>query len=327
MPTIPECVAETQLVKMITNKLERVHQGKVRDTFSLPNGNLLVFATDRISIFDFVLPAVVLDKGRILTALSIFWLTKVLTDTPNHLVAFGDDIDAYLPTRISSLPNLKKRALVVKKQEMLPVECIVRGHLTGSGWKSYQRDGSVCGIQLPSGLHDGSKLPEPIFTPTTKAEIGHDEDLDSAAVIGQYGEELGQQSIAIYQTIAAHAAQRGIILADTKFEFGQGPTLADEVGTPDSSRFWDTDEWKTAAQQQQSPPPHDKQLVRNWGKEQGIHELDPDTAADLDQVNNLIVPTNILGQTTRTYHDIFERLTGKTLENFTHNTMGITSYN
>jgi len=323
MTVIPERVAESDLSQLLTSKLTRIHQGKVRDTYELPGNLLLVVVTERISIFDFVLPATVTNKGHILTALTIHWLTNVLQSTQNHLVAFGEDIEKYLPVKLRRIPSLKKQAIVVTRQEMLPVECIVRGYLTGSGWSSYQRNGTVCGIQLPEGLHDGSKLPEPIFTPTTKAEEGHDEHLDAGEVIEQYGDDLRQQSIAIYQTLADYAQQRGVILADTKFEFGEGLILADEVGTPDSSRFWDVEEWKTAATQKKSPSPHDKQLVRDWGKTQGIHKLDPDDPTHLKLVSQLKVHQELLDKTTKTYHDIFARLTSQSLDDFTRDVMHI----
>lgn len=324
MPVIPEHVAESKLSQLLTNQLTRIHQGKVRDTYELPDNLLLVVATDRISIFDFVLPATVADKGRILTALTVFWLTKVLSGTLNHLVHFGNKIDRCLPTSLRNTPKLQSRALVVKKLSMLPVECIVRGYLTGSGWNSYQNDGQVCGIQLPKGLHDGSELPEPIFTPTTKAVEGHDKHLNASKVIKQYGDGLSQQSIAVYSTLANYAKQRNVILADTKFEFGEELTLADEVGTPDSSRFWNINEWKTAASQRKSPPPHDKQLVRDWGKKQGIHKLDPDNPTHLKQVAQLNVPADLLFQTTQTYHEIFADLTSQNLQDFTRDVMHVT---
>lgn len=335
MAVIPERVAESDLTKTLAPLLNRTNQGKVRDTFSLPGGNLLVVATDRLSIFDFVLPAIVTDKGHILTALTIHWLTKVLTDTPNHLIAFGTNIDAYLPPRLRHNPHLMKRALVVKQQKMVPIECIVRGYLTGSGWRSYKKNGTVCGIQLPKGLHDGSQLPEDLFTPSTKATTGHDENISFKQMVEivslKTAEKLRQQSLEIFRRGSIHALKQGVILADTKLEWGAG-VLADEVLTPDSSRYWDKDEWKTAAAKQKSPPPHDKELVRNWGKniehpfpelDPGLGSLDPENLNHLSFVNQLTVPQNILGQTTNTYHNIFQRLTNQSLDNFTHDVMQV----
>jgi phosphoribosylaminoimidazole-succinocarboxamide synthase len=324
MAVIPKNVAESDLSQLLTSQLTRTHQGKVRDTYQLSDEHLLVVATDRLSIFDFVLPVTVLHKGQILTSLTVHWLTQVLQDTPNHLVAYGSGIDKYLPTELRDQPELQRRTLVVKKLIMLPVECIIRGHLTGSGWKSYQKDGSVCGIQLSTGLHDGSKLPQPIFTPTTKADEGHDEDLPTKEVVAQYGEQLAQTALFTYQQLANYTADREIILADTKFELGEGFILADEVATPDSSRFWDKSEWQTALTQKKSPTPHDKQLVRNWGKEQGIHLLDPKNPSHLKQVASLKVPDGLLYQTTQTYHNIFARLTSQNLPDFTVDVMHIT---
>ncbi|TSC63905.1 MAG: phosphoribosylaminoimidazole-succinocarboxamide synthase, partial [Parcubacteria group bacterium Gr01-1014_106] len=230
--TIPSVVAATPFHDRVTHAgLIRVHQGKVRDTYALPDENLLlVVATDRVSIFDFVLPTLVPRKGELLTALTVFWLDEVLNDARHHLLAFGSRIDVHLPVSLREDAELQRRALIVKKLTMIPVECIVRGYLTGSGWKSYQQNQQVCGISLTAGLHDGSRiLPAPIFTPTTKAETGHDEHLHTEAVIRQYGSSLRHRSLAIYAQIAAVAEEKKLILADTKFEFGTGEVLADEV--------------------------------------------------------------------------------------------------
>jgi phosphoribosylaminoimidazole-succinocarboxamide synthase len=335
MPVIPKCVSRFGVTELVTSVLARSYQGKVRDTFPLPNDKLLVLATDRLSIFDFVMPATVADKGHILTALTVHWFTKVLANTRNHLVAHGQDIEPYLPVNLRGLSDLKRQGLVVKRQEMLPIECIVRGYLTGSGWRSYQKNGTVCGIALPEGLHDGSKLPENLFTPSTKAETGHDENISfeqMVKIVGQEtAEKLRQQSLDVFQQGSAYALERGVILADTKFEWGPG-ILADEVLTPDSSRFWDEDEWKQAAEKKESPPSHDKELVRKWGlgvnhpfvdRHAGINNLDPENPDHLDFVSQLKVPQDVLDQTNAIYHDIFERLTGQSLKNFTRDVMRV----
>ncbi len=324
--TIPELVTATLFHECLTSVgLKRIHQGKVRDTYALPDKSLLlVVATDRVSIFDFVLPTLVPHKGELLTALTVFWLDEVLRDVSHHLVAFGNRVDEYLPPSLRELPELYRRALVVKKLTMIPVECIVRGYLTGSGWKSYQKTQEVCGIQLPPGLHDSSRIvPAPIFTPTTKAETGHDEHLQTATVLQQYGTALGDRSLAVYQRIAEVAEGKKLILADTKLEFGVGEVLADEVGTPDSSRFWDYEEWTRACEQQKSPPPIDKEIVRNWGKQFKLDQRDPNGADDLSFVRNLQVPQNVLNETTRRYKTVLQRLTGLTLADFQKSKLGV----
>lgn len=332
---IPDCVKTTRFQLLVSGieGFERVHQGKVRDTYSLPDpGLLLVIATDRVSIFDFVLPALVPLKGKLLTALTVFWLDEVLgSSVPHHLVAFGRNIDQYLPPVLRGFDSIYPCALVVKKLSMLPVECIVRGFLTGSGLKSYQKTGQVCGIPLPEGLYDGSRiLPHPIFTPTTKAQIGHDEHLDTNGVIERYGAWIGEQSLGIYQTLAAVCEAKGLILADTKFEFGEGQILADEVGTPDSSRFWDAHEWASAGQERKSPEPFDKELVRNWGKtvitplsRPGLQHLEPENPEHVQFVGGLEVPLIILEQTTERYQTVLRRLTGKTLEEYQKQKLGV----
>ncbi len=299
--------------------LHLLHRGKVRDTYTLPTHDdlLLVMATDRVSIFDFVLPATIEGKGEILTAMTIFWLTAVIpSDIPHHLVAFGSKIDNYLPPTLHQCGVLRKRCIVVKKLEMLPVECIVRRYLTGSGWASYQEHGDVCGILLPTGLHDGSKLPEAIFTPTTKALEGHDEHLRTVDVIAKHGEWLRTQSLAVFQAISQFAEQRGVILADTKFEFAKNGILADEVGTPDSSRFWDRTQWAIANDNDMSPPSYDKQHLREWGKGFGVQKLDPSNSEDQARVMNLAMPSLTLQETMDKYHIIFNRLVEMSLAAF-----------
>ncbi|MEX1997465.1 MAG: phosphoribosylaminoimidazolesuccinocarboxamide synthase [Candidatus Andersenbacteria bacterium] len=335
---IPACVAATEFHdKLEQAGLTRIHQGKVRDTYVLPHALddsqlQLVVATDRVSIFDFVLPSLIPQKGELLTALTAFWLWEKLTDFPHHLVAAGVDIDYYLPRSLRSSPELQRRTLVVRRLSMIPVECIVRGYLTGSGWKSYQRNQSVCGVQLPAGLYDGAPLPEPIFTPTTKAEVGHDKPLDARIVAAQYGITFAEVSVAVYRRLSHYAASKGIIVADTKFEFGRGGVLADEVGTPDSSRFWDREEWEEALLRRQSPSPYDKELVRTWGKNiltpfggspAGISNLDPENRQHLAFVQEQVVPSEVIKETAKRYHEVFKRLTECSLGEFQQQRMGI----
>lgn len=320
---IPKNVAESELSLMLQDAgLKRISQGKVRDTFALLNyPNLLaVLATNRISIFDFVLPALVENKGKILTGLTIYWLTKVFKQVNHHLVAYGRDIDKYLPEELRNNELLRGQMIIVKKVSMLPVECIVRGYLTGSGWKSYQEKGSVCGIKLPDGLHDGSKLPDPIFTPTTKAIIGHDVHLNTDEVVTQYGRWIQSYSINLYLLGAAYAAEMGIIVADTKFELGD-KILADEVLTPDSSRFWLKTEWEEAIKEEKSPSGYDKQPVREWGKTvftpfevTGLNKLRPENSEHVKFVDNLTVPQELLDETAERYYKIIELLTGNSLK-------------
>ncbi|OGY36661.1 MAG: hypothetical protein A3E36_04460 [Candidatus Andersenbacteria bacterium RIFCSPHIGHO2_12_FULL_45_11b] len=297
--------------------LPRIHQGKVRDTYILPDPNLLfVLATDRVSIFDFVLPTIIPLKGEVLTALTVFWLRDVLDDVRHHLIAYGKDIDDYLLARLRGDKELHNRGLVVRKLAMLPIECIVRNNLTGSGWKSYQKDKTVCGITLPPDLHDGSQLPAPIFTPTTKAETGHDEPLDAEDVVRENGTWIREQSLAIFNEVASYARTKGLILADTKFEFGKDGTLADEVATPDSSRYWDLKEWERACEKRETPPSYDKEIVRTWGKQHGVDKLDPTNTNDLNAVASLQIPQDVLDKTVDRYHEVFRRITGESLKEF-----------
>lgn len=333
---IPEALKHSEPhVLLEQSGLKRIHQGKVRDTYQLAHPGLLaVVATDRISIFDFVLPALVPHKGEILTALTVFWLRDVFTDKTgirHHLVAAGRDIDLYLPQGLRGNPELWKRMLIVKKLNIIPVECVVRGYLTGSGWRSYAQTGKVHGISVPPDLHDGSHLKAPLFDPTTKAEHGHDEPLEVAVVVAKFGAWLGHYSLDCYRILAYAALERGgLLVADTKFEFGQGGILADEVGTPDSSRFWDCDEAVRARQKRVSPPPYDKEVVRNWGKQVplplwrqkqglpdvGLHNLDPANLIDVAFVQQLQVPQRVLEETGERYHTVFKRLTGMSLQEF-----------
>jgi phosphoribosylaminoimidazole-succinocarboxamide synthase len=238
-------------------------RGKVRDTYVLGADELLMVATDRISAFDVVLPTPIPDKGRVLTQLSAFWFARTSAIVPNHL-APAQAIPAGL---LAGQPDLQDRALRVVRAEPIPFECVVRGYLSGSGWKDYRQTGTIAGEQLPAGLRESDRLPEPIFTPATKAQAGHDENISRQTLADQVGSELAARlerlSLALYQTAAAHAESRGLILADTKLEFGwhQGNLiLIDELFTPDSSRYWDAGRYRPGGGQ----PSYDKQFVRDY---------------------------------------------------------------
>lgn len=274
--------------------LPLIHVGKVRELYELPDrpGAMLMVATDNISAFDWVLESRIPDKGAILTQLSQWWFEQL--DVPNHVLS--PDV----PEQVAG------RAIICEKLAMIPVECVARGYLTGSGWVEYQRDRSVCGVPLPAGLADGSRLPEPIFTPATKAALGeHDENVDFETVVGTVGrdtaEELRARTLAAYATAERIARDRGIILADTKFEFGRRAdgtlVLADEVLTPDSSRFWEASAWPDSLDS------FDKQFVRNWL----VHESGWDRAADTPPPP---LPGHVIDATRERYGEAYRRLTG-----------------
>ncbi|MGB6424355.1 MAG: phosphoribosylaminoimidazolesuccinocarboxamide synthase [Solirubrobacterales bacterium] len=277
-------------------ELELHSSGKVREIYH-SGEELIMVASDRISAYDVILPDPIPDKGRVLTQMSIFWFENTGEIVPNHL------IDEQVPAEVAG------RGLRVRRLAMYPIECVVRGYITGSGWKEYKADGSVCGIELPEGLQESEKLPEPIFTPATKAEIGdHDENVDfdrAAELVGSrpLAEELRRISIELYEYAAAHARERGIILADTKFEFGSSPgaeiVLGDEVLTPDSSRFWPADEYATGRGQAS----FDKQYVRDWLDQSGWDHSPP--APEL--------PPEVIANTSAKYREAYERITGRTL--------------
>ncbi len=279
--------------------LPLLSKGKVRDTYELPGGDLLMVASDRISTYDAIHPNPIPGKGAVLTATSVFWFDELGPLVQNHLISASDDV----PTA------LRGRALKVKRLEMLPIECVVRGYLAGSGWTDYQETGTVCGNALPAGLIESAELPEPIFTPATKAEIGdHDENIDDDAAIAALGgdsatyNEVKRLSIAIYRHARTYAAGKGIILADTKFEFGVDPatgtiTLGDEVLTPDSSRYWPADEYAPGGPQAS----FDKQFVRDWARGTGWDKTPPAPE----------VPDNIVKQTQARYEEAYEKLAGE----------------
>ena len=277
-------------------------RGKVRDIYDAGE-NLLMVATDRISAFDFILPDEIPFKGEVLNRISAFWFDKFADIVPNHLVSIDP---ADFPEEFAEYRDyLAGRAMLVKKAQTIPIECIVRGYLTGSGKKTYDENGTVCGIQLPEGLTEASKLPEPLFTPSTKAEIGdHDENISFEQCEKLIGAEdaaaIRDLTIKVYETAASHAKERGIIIADTKFEFGvyDGKIiLGDEVLTPDSSRFWAADTYKVGEEQ----PSFDKQFVRNW------------LNANWDRTGNPPrLPEDIIKKTSEKYIQAYEKITGKT---------------
>ncbi len=259
-------------------------RGKVRDLYSV-DGKLLFVATDRISAFDYVLETGIPEKGRVLTQLSLFWFDFLKDTVRNHLITAK--VEEYPPSLQKYSDQLRGRSMLVTKAKMVDIECVARGYLSGSGWKEYQQTGAVCGIKLPSGLRESDKLPEPIFTPATKALTGHDENISFDEMVKHTGSELAEQqrdlTIGIYKKAADYAAARGIIIADTKFEFGhtaEGLVLADEVLTPDSSRFWPADKYQPGRAQES----YDKQYVRDyleaikWNKQPPAPGLPDDVA-------------------------------------------------
>jgi len=277
-------------------------QGKVRDIFDLGD-SLLIVATDRISAFDVVLPDPIPYKGEVLTKVSLFWFDLLGDIVPNHLLSADEcDLPSSLAAHASSLSG---RFMLVKKAEVFPVECIVRGYLAGSGWKEYQASGTVCGQELPAGLVESSRLPEPIFTPSTKAAIGdHDENISFERMVeivgAEHAERLRDVSLALYSAARDHAASRGIIIADTKFEFGlvDGEiTLVDEVLTPDSSRFWPADEYEPGHGQ----PSFDKQFVRDWLEASGWDKTPPAPS----------LPEDVIIMTAEKYVEAYEVITGQ----------------
>jgi phosphoribosylaminoimidazole-succinocarboxamide synthase len=278
-------------------------RGKVRDTYNLGD-RLLMVATDRISAFDAIMPNGIPDKGRVLTLLSAFWFGRTREIIPNHLISVEA---ADLPESLGATAEaLAGRFMLVRKAQRLDFECVVRGYLAGSGWADYQRTGAVCGVKLPMGLRQADELPEPIFTPATKAETGHDINISLDEMKNSVGEDLGQAiadvSIAIYRAAADYALDRGIIIADTKMEFGlldDQLILIDELLTPDSSRFWAVGDYAPG----DSPPSFDKQYVRDWLERSGWNKQPPAPA----------LPDEVVAGTTSRYREAYEWLTGETL--------------
>ena len=283
--------------------IKKMRSGKVREVFDLGDAFLLV-ATDRISAFDCVMPNGIPRKGEVLTQISHFWFEKFSSLVPNHLLAKASDP---LPKNLQPFASqLARRSMIVKKAQPLAIECIVRGYLSGSGWKEYKKSETVCGIKLPAGLTESTELPEPIFTPSTKAESGHDENISFEEACGIAGTDVATQardlSLRIYKAGRDYARQRGIIIADTKFEFGiyEGKLiLIDEVLTPDSSRFWPANEYQPGKGQ----PSFDKQFVRDYLETLDWNKQPPAPA----------LPKDVVEKTTEKYLEAFEKLTGKTL--------------
>jgi phosphoribosylaminoimidazole-succinocarboxamide synthase len=280
-----------------------VAQGKVRDLFEAGDDLLLLVATDRISAFDVVLPTPIPDKGRVLTACSLYWFERTSDLVPNHVVSADR---AAFPSPFAEDPDLAGRSTLVRTAEVVPMECVVRGYLAGSGWAQYRAGDAVCGVALPSGLQESSRLPEPIFTPTTKAIEGHDLPLtpdEARALVGTgLYERLREVSIPVYERIATRAAGAGVIVADTKFEFGFDRTtkellLIDEVGTPDSSRFWP----ETGYEPGHAQPSFDKQYVRDWLDASGWDHEPPPPA----------LPDDVVAATAAKYQEAYERISGE----------------
>lgn len=276
-------------------------RGKVRDLYAL-DGQLLFVATDRISAFDYVLETGIPEKGRVLTQLSLFWFDFLKNIVQNHLITAN--VDEYPASLRKHADALRGRSMLVKKAQMIDIECVARGYLSGSGWKEYQKTGAVCGIKLPAGLKESDKLPEPIFTPATKAVTGHDENISFEEMVKHTGRELAEQlrdlTLKIYSTAADYAAGKGIIIADTKFEFGRtadGIVLADEVLTPDSSRFWPADKYQPGRTQES----FDKQFVRDyleaikWNKQPPAPSL-PDEVARKTSEKYIQAYTTVAGR-------------------------------
>ena len=278
-----------------------VYRGKVRDIYAVGSDHLLMVASDRISAFDVVMAEPVPDKGRVLTGMTAFWLDQLADIAPSHLV--GVDPAAF-PDEVSSLPDLAGRTMLVRRAEMLPIECIVRGYITGSAWKEYRAYGTLHGTAMPADLQESDQLPDPLFTPSTKAEEGHDQNISFDEAVDLTGRELAEQardiSLAAYRRAAEWARQRGIIIADTKFELGiiDGRlSICDEVLTPDSSRFWPAEDWRPGS----TPPSFDKQPVRDWLESTGWDKKPPPPA----------LPPEVVSATSQRYVRAYELLTGK----------------
>ena len=295
----------TTAIRDLALDLPRVASGKVREMFDAGD-HLLMVATDRISVFDVVLPTPIPDKGAVLNGLSVFWFDRTKDIVPNHLVAW----------RLSDFPEnmrseeLAGRSMLVRKAEMVQLECVVRGYITGSGWKDYQKTGEVCGHKLPAGLLEAQRLPEPLFTPSTKALTGHDENItvdQAKEIVGDAAlvDRIASVSIRLYEVARGYAEERGIILADTKYEFGlvDGElTVCDELFTPDSSRYWPADEWEPGT----NPPSFDKQYVRDYAETVSWDKADPGPE----------LPEDVVAGTTKRYREAYERITGQSFDDY-----------
>lgn len=284
--------------------IKKLSSGKVREIYEIDGDKLLLVVSDRISAFDYILPSPIPNKGKILNQISKFWFDFVQDIVPNHIIS--TDIKDF-PEEFQK-PEFEGRSMLVKKLKMVPIECIVRGYITGSGWKSYQENGTVCGITLPAGLQESQKLPEAIFTPSTKAEIGdHDENISfekCAEIVGlELAEKLHDKTLEVYNKCAEYAASKGVIIADTKFEFGLDENgelvLADEVLTPDSSRFWPANDYEVGRSQKS----FDKQYLRDWIQQSGYNPESGDA-----------IPQEVIDTTVQKYAEAFELITGKKFE-------------
>ncbi|MGZ5483973.1 MAG: phosphoribosylaminoimidazolesuccinocarboxamide synthase [Pyrinomonadaceae bacterium] len=297
--------AVAPVVETTLSDLKLIRRGKVRDVYQVDEDRLLIVATDRVSAFDCVVPTPIERKGEVLTALSQFWFTKLGHVVPNHLIATSIE---EMPSAVQNhADELRGRSMLVRKTEVFPVECVVRGYITGSGWKDYKRNGEICGHKLPAGLSESEQLSEPIFTPATKAETGHDENISEQRMAEIVGHEvtasLREVSLTLYKQAAEYVRERGIIIADTKFEFGrdrEGRTLLiDEVLTPDSSRFWPADDYEVGRGQAS----FDKQYVRDY-----LETLDWDKQPPAPEL-----PPEVAKATTARYLEAYKLLTGETL--------------
>jgi len=296
-------MANEPILQLDLPGVKKIRSGKVRDIFDLGDALLLV-ASDRISAFDVIMPNGIPRKGEVLTQISHFWFEKFVSLVPNHLLAKANDP---LPKNLQPFANkLARRSMIVKKAKPLAIECVVRGYLSGSGWKEYKKSQTVCGIQLPAGLTESAELPEPIFTPSTKAEVGHDENISFEQAKKIAGTELATQardlSLKIYKAGRDYARQRGIIIADTKFEFGLSDgklLLIDEVMTPDSSRFWPAEQYQPGRGQ----PSFDKQFVRDYLETLDWNKTPPGP----------MLPSDVVAKTSAKYLEAYERLTGRRL--------------
>jgi phosphoribosylaminoimidazole-succinocarboxamide synthase len=299
-------VASSQMRAVISQTefpgLKLLGRGKVRDIYDLGD-QLLIVATDRLSAFDVVLPTPIPDKGRVLTQLSLFWFDKLADVVPHHVIEAKNFTGELAPYADS----LAGRAMLVRRTEPAPIECVVRGYISGSGWKDYQKTGAICGIPLPAGLRESDRLPEPIFTPSTKATTGHDENISFDETVSRIGRPLAERlrdvSLTLYRRAAEHAAAHGIIIADTKFEFGlRGNELIwiDEALTPDSSRFWPADQYSPGKAQ----PSFDKQFVRDYLERIGWNKQPPAPP----------LPPDVVAGTQQKYRDAYQRITGHALD-------------
>jgi len=288
------------------NEPRPVYSGKVRDVYDAGDGMLLMVASDRLSAFDVIMAEPVPHKGRVLTAFTDFWLDELADIAPSHLVAVDP---AEFPDSVAGVPDVAGRSMLVRKADMLPIECIVRGYVSGSAWKEYKTSGTVHGTKLPAGLEESARLPEAVFTPSTKAESGHDENISFESAVELVGREMAEAardiSLRAYNRAAERAAERGIIIADTKFELGliDGRlSICDEVLTPDSSRFWPADRYRPGS----TPPSYDKQPVRDWLEASGWDKTPPPPA----------LPADVVEATSTRYASAYEMITGHKLSDW-----------